>query len=132
MHGIRKTFALWLEDEELLRGLVATIAEGAPSLDNLEIHWVADGDEAWNVMASSNPDIFITDLLHPGVSASQLLEFLSAKHSNVPVGIFSGYAGQREFAVDRFPHLRLRFLGKPFSREEVVEFLDALVRDLAA
>jgi DNA-binding NtrC family response regulator len=121
---------LWLEDEALLRGLVATIAESAPSLNNLEIHWVVDGDEAWKVMASSNPDIFITDLLHPGLSASKLLELLSAKQANVPVGIFTGYADPREFAAARFPHLRLRFLGKPFRMEELVEFLNALAGDL--
>lgn len=106
-----------VEDEQLLlNGLTALLH----SLDTeLEISGYAyDGQEAWEKIPKSPPDMLITDIRMPGMTGLELIELVTGAYPDVLPVIISGYA---DFEYAR-TSLRLNvydYLLKPLIPDEV-------------
>lgn len=102
-----------VEDEllnvEFYRSLLAVLS------NRFQTYEFKDGDEAWAALSKMDPDILITDLLHPGLDGWELLKQLSAKKAAYPILVISGDCQAEEYYRSCHPGLNLNILGKPFD-----------------
>ncbi len=95
----------------------------------IRAHWAdADiiecehGDEAWKILQASPPDLFITDLTHPGLGGEELSQRLADAQPKLPALVISAFQQgldslrKRHQADLRAPR---GFLAKPFTVEAV-------------
>ncbi len=84
-----------------------------------------DGDAAWQELARSEPDLFITDWLHPGADGGELLRRLAERQVKFPVMVVSGemtsIPDQDKLGI------AVSFLPKPFNRQALWQVLNHLV-----
>lgn len=112
-NSVRKIKVFIVEDEllnvELYRSLLAVLS------NRFQTYEFTDGDEAWGGLSKIDPDILITDLLHPGLDGLDLLQLLAEKKAAYPILVISGDCRAEALFRDRYPGLNLHFLGKPFN-----------------
>lgn len=81
-NSVRKIKVFIVEDEllnvELYRSLLAVLS------NRFQTYEFTDGDEAWGGLSKIDPDILITDLLHPGLDGLDLLQLLAKKKRLIP------------------------------------------------
>jgi CheY-like chemotaxis protein len=85
----------------------------------------AAGLEAWR-QAPGQFDVVLLDLTMPAPSGLEVLRTLRGESPELPIVVMSGYAevGDVTKLIDR----RTRFLRKPFSMENLLDALTAVVR----
>jgi PAS domain S-box-containing protein len=112
------------EDEPPLRRLLveALTAAGYAAVG------AGTSDEALRaVQSGTRPEAIVTDVIMPGRSGPELVEQLSAHLGRVPVLFMSGYT--RQVMTSRFAlPSGSDFLSKPFSTDELLDRLAALLR----
>jgi CheY-like chemotaxis protein len=87
-----------------------------------EVITAENGDVALDLIASSSPDIVVTDLSMPGLSGSALVAALRARFPQMPIIAMSGNA-------DATPDARAAardanaFLHKPFGPRELLRLI---------
>jgi DNA-binding response OmpR family regulator len=78
-----------------------------------------DGDKAWQELLRKEPDLFITDINHPGkLYAGEMLQLLAAKKVKFPILVHSGVATEEEVRQCAGFDLTLSFLKKPYTAEQ--------------
>jgi DNA-binding response OmpR family regulator len=78
-----------------------------------------DGDKAWQELLRVEPDLFITDINHPGkLYAGEMLQSLAAKNVKFPILVHSGLATEEEVRQCGGFDLNLSFLKKPYTAEQ--------------
>ncbi len=121
----RKLKVFIVEDEllniELYHSLLATLS------DRFQICAFRDGDSAWEELSKADPDILITDMLHPGLDGWELLELLAAEKVSYPILVISGDHQGVDFLKSCHPNLSLHFLGKPFQLSALHRHLVSLL-----
>ena len=81
-----------------------------------------NGDEAWAMLQSSPPDLFITDLTHPGLGGEELSKRLADAHPKLPVLVISAFQEGLDSLREQHradPRAPRRFLAKPFTPKAV-------------
>jgi CheY-like chemotaxis protein len=99
--------------------------------DRFEIHKFTDGDQAWQELSNADPDVFITDIAHPGSDGWELVKRLAAKKVTYPILVVTGYndSAFEIFCKKQYPKLNVTVITKPFGIEDILKHLTALVRD---
>jgi CheY-like chemotaxis protein len=90
--------------------------------DGHQVAQAGDGAEAIKLLATTRPDLIITDILMPGMDGVELIMELSKQDSATPMIAMSG--GRRsitaEFNLDSAVLLGVKStLAKPFSRADL-------------
>ncbi|OPH59692.1 DNA-binding response regulator [Paenibacillus ferrarius] len=103
-----------VEDEEHLRGLLAAYLEK----EGWQVRSFADGTSARSAIAE-RPDLWVLDIMLPGVDGYQLMREIKADQPTQPVIFISA----RDADIDRIIGLELGsddYLAKPFLPRELV------------
>lgn len=77
-----------------------------------------NGDEAWKIVQESPPDLFITDLTHPGLGGEELSQRLADAHPKLPVLVISAFQQGLDALREQHranPQSPRGFLAKPFT-----------------
>jgi DNA-binding response OmpR family regulator len=92
--------------------------------EGFEIILAADGEEALRAARESHPDVILLDQIMPKLDGKQVLHALRADEAtrDIPVLVLSGM--ERGVAAD-WPGAQ--FVGKPFSPEELVRRIRAVL-----
>jgi two-component system, NtrC family, response regulator AtoC len=105
---------LIVDDEEMERVLGTAILES----DGHELLYAGDGQAAFDLCRSRDPDVVITDLAMPESSGLRLIKELRKAHFNVPIIAISGWAAdQLDLAQDYGADFTLF---KPLDGEELL------------
>ena len=122
--GIGGTILL-VEDEPAVRELVSMSLRGA-GYDVLPAH---DGLEAVEVMREAGADVelFITDVVMPGLSGTDLATIFERDFPGKPVLFMSGYVPALEEHLSSKGDLS-HFIGKPFKPNELIDKVNQIMR----
>jgi DNA-binding NtrC family response regulator len=86
--------------------------------DEYNIDTALNGEEAINKEKDNQYDLVITDLMMPGISGMELLNFLKTQRPEVNIIIVTGYPTIKT-AVDSVKLGAFDFLAKPFTPKEL-------------
>src|SRR5438552_4131836 len=120
---------LVVDDEPDITGLVSYHLAKA----GYRVMTVADGREALQLAREQRPDLVVLDLMLPGVSGYDVLAELRRREETRDIGVILLTARKDE--PDRIKGLSLGaddYLPKPFSPQELVLRVSAVLRRLAA
>jgi DNA-binding NtrC family response regulator len=113
---------VWLDDELTLReagGMILRLY-----FKDYALVECSTGDEAWGELSREDPDVFITDNHHTGLSVPEMLERLAENKAKYPVIIASAYQGLEERLLKcAGPNLKVFFLTKPWTAEQLRQVL---------
>lgn len=98
---------------------------------DLDVVPCASGAEALDAIERGGADLVLTDLQMPGMSGTELLAEIKARHPDTEVVILTGY-GTIQTAVWCMQHGARHFLTKPFDNEEIQRLVSRLARQKAA
>lgn len=73
------------------------------------------------------PDVVILDVKMPGLSGTDLLTALHARHPELPVVLLTGYEASDRRLASALANPRVTYLGKPVEMTELLAALAALV-----
>jgi len=106
-----KVKILILDDEETLLAIYPSILKKYFSV-HFSLITIKDGDDALRILRDSNInfDLFITDIMHPGKSCFELIEFIRKEFPQTKVLIISAAGGM--FSKDQLS-LAEAYLPKP-------------------
>ncbi|MBU2810064.1 sigma-54-dependent Fis family transcriptional regulator [Acidithiobacillus thiooxidans] len=109
---------LIVEDEKNLRCVLAAVltAEGFQILE------AENGEQALAIIASNAPDLILTDQRLPGLSGTELLRNIKARHPEIPVIITTAY-GEIEQAVEAIKAGAEHYLTKPVDEGELIALI---------
>lgn len=120
----KKLHLLIVEDDEQLSSGLALYLEA----QGFEVTVSTDGDEGLrNVMSLPGYDLVILDANLPGRSGFDILREMRSKGVQTPVLILSGLGG-REDKMRGFELGADDYLSKPFSTEELLARIEAILR----
>ena len=114
---------LVVDDEESIRQLVSTVLR----YEGFEVECAADGREAVKSAHSFRPDIVVLDVMLPDLDGFEVYRRMAATERALPVLFLTA----RDRPEDRVHGLTLGaddYVGKPFSLEELVARVRAILR----
>jgi two-component system, OmpR family, response regulator len=121
--GERPARVLVVDDEESITQLVATVLR----YEGFEVECAADGRTAVRVAQSFRPDLVVLDVMLPDWDGFEVYRRLANETAQIPVLFLTA----RDAAADRVHGLTLGaddYVGKPFSLEELVARVRAVLR----
>jgi signal transduction histidine kinase len=107
---------LVVEDEDVVRGLVRQVLEGA----KFEVLVARNADEAFALAGERHVDVLLSDLMLPNLGGEEIAARLRASHPELKVVFMSGYAESGLFSGGALP-AGTAFLEKPFTFSELIE-----------
>jgi DNA-binding NtrC family response regulator len=107
-----------LDDVEGPRRAYAVMLKGW--YHRVEMLEFEDAHDAWQELSRTDPDLFITDIQHVGISCKEMLTRLAERKVKYPILVISAALSLYEEDVRRSwgPSLNVSFLSKPISLEE--------------
>lgn len=114
---------LVVDDEQMLTDLLSM----ALHMEGWEVHTAGSGFEALQGVRDHDPDIVVLDIMMPDLDGMEVLQRLRQQGNQVPVLFLTA----KDAVVDRVAGLTAGgddYVTKPFSLEEVVARLRALLR----
>ena len=115
-HAAGGKTVLVVEDEDVVRGLVRQVLQGA----GYEVVVARDGEEAFALAAKHHVDVLLSDLMMPKLGGQEVAERLRASHPELKVVFMSGYAEGGLMVEGALPP-GTAFLEKPFTFSELTE-----------
>jgi len=118
---------LIIDDEEDIRSYLDSLL----SDNGYETALAEDGEDGFRKLADFLPDIIVLDIIMPNQTGVGFYRKLkkSEAHKNIPVIVLTGVSSYKDFFSRS--HLTLpkpeEFMEKPFSSEELLEKIKALV-----
>ncbi len=99
--------------------------------DRFQFQKFTNGDLAWEALSKADPDIFITDIAHPGMDGWGLMKRLAAKAVTYPILVVTGYndSAFEVFCKIQCPHLKVTVINKPFAAADILRHLTTLAGD---
>jgi two-component system OmpR family response regulator len=122
----RQHRVLVVDDEASITQLVSTVLR----YEGFEVETAADGREAVRMVQSFRPDLIVLDVMLPDVDGFEVYRNLPGGPQRPPVLFLTA----RDTAEDRIQGLTIGaddFVGKPFSLEELVLRVRAILRRTA-
>lgn len=89
-----------------------------------------NGDEAWKSLQTSPPDLFITDLTHPGLRGEELSKLLADANPDLPILVISAFQeGLKSLHkhYETYQKVPRGGLAKPFTLEAFTEQVEQLI-----
>jgi DNA-binding NarL/FixJ family response regulator len=121
-HPIRLVIA---DDEEDIRGLLAAIINGEPSLEL--VGSAADTEEAIRVVEREKPDVAIVDWVMPGGGGGRAAGEIKAMDLPTRVIAYTG-ADASQASYDMMTAGAVSFLQKGCTKEELIEAIRGATR----
>jgi two-component system response regulator AtoC len=109
-----KRTILIADDEANMRKVLAAMLRS----EGYEVHTVADGQEALDLLGRLHIDVLLTDLRMPRVDGMELLRRVLAGHDGIPVVMLTAH-GTVDTAVSAMKLGAFDYLSKPFDKDEL-------------
>ena len=118
------TRVLIVDDEPSIRQMVATLL----SLEGFEVETAADGREALQCVADTEPDLVLSDVRMPNMNGCELLAAIRANPSlnSVRFVILAGLADDDATTAQARAQADA-CVSKPFSRESLLDTLRSIL-----
>jgi DNA-binding NtrC family response regulator len=113
MESIR---VLLVDDEE---EFTSALAERL-TLRGIETQAISDGHKALEIIRASPPHVIILDMMMPGVSGLEVLEFLKENYPKVGVILLTGHGSARD-GMEGMRRGAYDYLVKPVNIEDLVD-----------
>jgi len=112
---------MWVEDDQFLSDLIARKL----NQQKCKLLFTRTGEEALEVLEKDQPDIILLDLLLPGISGFEVLEYIkkSDKLKHIPVIILSNFTQNNEIE-------RTKALGASRFLTKATVILDDIVKEI--
>ncbi len=125
--GARRQTILLVEDDDGVRQLTTRILRQY----GYEVIVARDGAEALELLSAGGQGVdgVVSDVVMPGISGTELIERLRARHSGLPVLLLSGHTGD-EVGDTLCGDSHRAFLQKPFSPDALAAALEELLADV--
>jgi hypothetical protein len=127
-----------LDDEDWVCGMVGTVIRR--KFENVNYDWFTNGNEAWEALSHTNPNLLITDLLNDnvpgrkedfGTSGFHLLARLAEGNICYPILVISGSLTVHKYEAyvrQLFgSRLNISFIEKPFTTEQLTTELSKYI-----
>ena len=115
-----------LEDDQFLAHCYEMLLQRVSP--HVQILSFTDGDKAWGELSKVDPDLFITDVEHPGRDVWEMLSLLTAEKVTYPILMVSGDFVPRESYQHMYPALKLTTISKPFDVPVFIKLLTDLLK----
>ncbi len=112
------------------------LAEDEPSLGQIvkesletrdfEVYHAVNGEEAYHLYKSKSPDVLVLDVMMPKKDGFTLAKEIREEDPRIPI-IFLTAKSQTKDVLDGFEHGGNDYLKKPFSMEELIVRIHALL-----
>lgn len=103
-------------------------------IESLYPDWTVHAYDEWprgkDALENDKFELVVVDVMMPGVSAEEILNFISSSQPDASVIVMSGFS-DAELALEELPRSKrknLVFLKKPFTQEELVDTIKKVVR----
>ncbi|OMF38071.1 hypothetical protein BK133_03585 [Paenibacillus sp. FSL H8-0548] len=117
-----------VDDELLIRkGLIKKIGTYHETLTC--VGEASNGNEALELIASTNPDIIFTDMRMPGMDGKQLMKNVNELYPSKKMIVISGYS-DFDYMQEAISAKVVNYLLKPFSREEIHATLSKTIQQI--
>lgn len=113
---------LLAEDEPSLGQIVKESLETR----NFEVFHALNGEEAYEIYQTNSPDILVLDVMMPKKDGFTLAKEIRQENKHLPI-IFLTAKSQAKDVVEGFEHGGNDYLKKPFSMEELIIRINALL-----
>src|SRR5882672_5621589 len=110
---------VWIIDDDRS---IRWVFEKALTREDIAFKVFASAQEALQALASSTPQVVVSDIRMPGGSGLELLQKMKEKHPNLPVIIMTAYS-DLESAVAAFQGGAFEYLPKPFDVDQAVDLI---------
>ena len=110
---------VWIIDDDRS---IRWVFEKALAREDIAFKVFASAQEALQGLASSTPQVVVSDIRMPGGSGLELLQKLKEKHPTLPVIIMTAYS-DLESAVAAFQGGAFEYLPKPFDVDHAVDLI---------
>jgi len=110
---------VWIIDDDRS---IRWVFEKALTREDIAFKVFGSAQEALQAMASSMPQVVVSDIRMPGGSGLELLQNIKEKHPNLPVIIMTAYS-DLESAVAAFQGGAFEYLPKPFDVDHAVDLI---------
>ncbi|MCU6707364.1 response regulator [Paenibacillus sp. J5C_2022] len=121
---------LLVEDEEyVLDGIVEMI--DWPAIGISQVRTACNGEEAWQKVNESKPDVVLTDVMMPRMNGLELAAKIKSLDEQIPIIILSGY-DDFEYAREAVKLNIHRYILKPMVYTEIQEVLVEVVEEMKA
>ena len=117
-----KPLILLAEDEIAL----GTIVKESLETRGFEVLFAENGSQAKMLFEQQNPDLLVLDVMMPEMDGFHLASLIRKRNKTVPI-IFLTSKSQPEDVVKGFHHGANDYLKKPFSMEELIVRINALL-----
>jgi two-component system response regulator VicR len=121
---MQKIKILFVEDEATL-GMI--VKESLESRD-FEVHYAPDGVQGWQAYQAHQPQACILDIMMPEEDGFSLAKKIRATDPYIPI-LFLSAKSQTQDVVKGFEIGANDYIKKPFSMEELIVRVKALLRD---
>ena len=102
------------EDDDSVRAFVAR----ALAMDGHGVFEAADGEQGLAMLPGAQPDLLLSDIRMPGMDGIELAKAAHSALPGLPVLLMTGYADQRERAVD-LEGVVIDVVQKPFTLAQI-------------
>lgn len=119
---IKKIKLLLAEDEPSLGQIIKESLETR----NFEVFHAENGEEAHNIFIKEHPEILVLDVMMPKKDGFTLAKEIREENNSVPI-IFLTAKSQTKDVLEGFQHGGNDYLKKPFSMEELIVRIHALL-----
>ena len=110
---------VWIIDDDRS---IRWVFEKALAREDIAFKVFASAQEALQALASSTPQVVVSDIRMPGGSGLDLLQKIKEKHPTLPVIIMTAYS-DLESAVAAFQGGAFEYLPKPFDVDNAVDLI---------
>jgi CheY-like chemotaxis protein len=120
----RSPIIVHLDDEDLVREVAAAIIKTV--FPNAIIRGFSVGEEAWQELQKSDPDLLISDRNHLGMDTCEMLRRMVDKRQQYPVLFVSGMAPADFEQYDRDcagPRRSVTYFSKFYTPEQLKDYL---------
>jgi CheY-like chemotaxis protein len=77
-----------------------------------------EGNAAWQELLQIEPDLLITDWVHPGLTGADMFSRLAEKKARYPILVTSGFAKENHLRDYVSRSLNVTLLSKPYTKEQ--------------
>ena len=110
---------VWIIDDDRS---IRWVFDKALTREDIAFKVFASAQEALQALASSTPQVVVSDIRMPGGSGLELLQKMKEKHPTLPVIIMTAYS-DLESAVAAFQGGAFEYLPKPFDVDHAVDLI---------
>jgi two-component system nitrogen regulation response regulator GlnG len=110
---------VWIIDDDRS---IRWVFEKTLTREGIEFKLFSSAQDALNALASSTPQVVVSDIRMPGGSGLELLQKLKERHPHLPVIIMTAYS-DLESAVAAFQGGAFEYLPKPFDVDHAVDLI---------